>query len=279
LCEFAFPPQPFYLYPMKKKASAILPAVHRIIPEGIEEIVRGASIFDRGDPDSVFNRSPPRIKAAIELLETSKSGMKWVLAGPKEIRQTLKPDVSLSRLRISFWEEYARAIDRDRLIREDFVYAQICVLEGFSEIIADPERFGYILNQPHNYKKATEELLSTGLDRLRDILELPLVNSKGQVQPAVIGGILKAVEMLDRRVKGAVMQKVAVHQHHTGGGVPVGFSHGADGQALAMEEIRMLESEIGEVRRKLDEKYAVLHNSAKGKDYVVDKDTTEVESE
>lgn len=173
----------------------------------------------------------------------------------KAIRDLLKPEPRDAKLRQGFWEEYSRAIDRDSNMRIEYIPGGVCTLELFMEMIADPEKMGYLLNAPTSYMRNAEDLLNVTMDRLRDILELPLVNSKGQVQGAVVSAVLKAAEMLDKRVRGAVLQRVAVHQHHTQGGQVVGMD---DSGVLASDQLALLESEIQKVRKKLDEKYAIL---------------------
>jgi hypothetical protein len=152
-------------------------------------------------------------------------------------------------------------------MRIEHIGAGVTTHEIVMDMLADPEKFGYVLNCPASYLRETEHLLNVALDRMRDILELPLVNSKGQVQTAVIAGILKAAEMLDKRVKGAVMQKVAVHQHTTSGGSVIGVDTNG---ALAHEQLMELEKQISDARKKMAAKYAVL-GTDEGMPVVVEK--------
>jgi hypothetical protein len=74
---------------------------------------------------------------------------------------------------------------------------------------------------------------------------------------AVVSGIIKAVEMLDKRVKGAVLQKHAIHQHHTGsivGALPEAQSS----PQLAFEQLASLDRELQAVKEKLEGKFAVV---------------------
>lgn len=241
---------PHYKLSMTKKSELQnLP----LVAQNTHEILKQASVFDREDPDSVWNRTHGILQEYLAKVEVNKIGLRNTKLSPKMIKDYIKPESRDAKVRLVFWEEYARAVDRDTFIRIEYIGAGVTTQELVLEMLADPEKFGYILNCPASYLRETENLLHVALDRIRDILDLPLVNSKGQVQPAVISGILKAAEMLDRRVKGAVMQKLAVHQHHTNGVQPVGF----DG-TLAQDQLLELEKQISDVRRKILDKYAIL---------------------
>lgn len=230
--------------------------------------MKGASVFDRDDPDSVINRTQGELRAAIERAEQSKEARKIQGFHPRALKDNIKPDPRDNRLRISFWDEYSRAVERDHLMRIDQIYAGVTTYEVFrDDYLSDPRLVGFLLNIPFSYMKNAEEILLSGLDRLRDIIDLPLVNSKGQVQPAVANAIIKAVEMLDKRVKGAVMQKVAVHQHHTQGAPPIGFEAGG---SLAINELEMLEKQLLDVRKRMNEKYALIDNT-NNKEILVEK--------
>lgn len=237
------------------------------IPASIELSMRSSSLFDRDDPDSVFNRSQGELREAVLRVEQSKMGIRNTKLPPKLIKELIKPDPRDAKMRQGFWEEYARAVDRDSYMRVEFIAGGVTSFEVFCEdYLLKPEMMGYLMNCPASYVRNTEDLLNVALDRLRDILELPLVNHKGQVQPAVVAGILKAAEMLDKRVKGAVLQKVAVHQHHTQGAI-----ESVPGGTLAQDELAMLEKQIQDVRKKMNEKYALLPGSQDRGTIVVEK--------
>ena len=55
-----------------------------------------------------------------------------------------------------------------------------------------------------------EEALAYGIERLREILELPMFDKKGRVDGKAAELILKTVALLDQRVKGSVVQRAEV---------------------------------------------------------------------
>jgi hypothetical protein len=226
---------------------------------------QGVSLFDRENPDSLINCTEGALRKCLEMVEQSKEARRIIRMNERELRE-LKPSAQDMRLRISFWDEHSRAVESGTTMKLSRIFAGIVAGETFEEnYLPSPAKMGMLLNTPPVYKTAAQEILNTGLERLRDIIELPLLNSKGQVQAPVVNAILKAVDMLDKRIHGMALQKIAVHQHSThGGGTPI------DVPASAQDQVALLEKQISEVRKKMNEKYAVLP-SANNVEIVVEK--------
>lgn len=227
------------------------------------ERLNRVAIFHREDPESLFNKLPPAYRKYLLAVEEDEEALRCLKWGERMIRKEFKPTAEQARLRLSFWDEYARSLDTGALMRMEYIPAGAMSDEGFVSFIQDPRNMAYLCNVPPHYHRAAEEILLMGLERLRDIFEIPFVNDRGQVNGAVISGVIKAVDMLDKRVKGAILQKVAVHQHHTSE-----MRQQAPGEklvqapspeALAFEEIRHLEEQIAQVRERMQKNYALMH--------------------
>jgi hypothetical protein len=251
---------------MAQKKSGSLAPIQATLPMNAPEIARGASLWDNDDPDSVINKASGALREALITQGQTPEARRVQRHGEAWIRENIKPTPTMARIRIGFWDEYTRAVDSGKPMVTERIYGGILAREYFEEeFYTNPTKVGYMLFCPPNYARATEEILMLALERARDIIELPLVNSKGQVQVAVVNGVLKALEMLDKRVKGAVMQRVAVHQHHTQGGqvqIP--------SNTLATDELDILEGEIRNIREKLGDKNIALI-PGRHKDVVVEK--------
>jgi hypothetical protein len=221
-----------------------------------QENINAASVFNREDPDSLVNRTSDVLLAGLLRIEQNRSAKALMKKPEKYLRESFKPSPEATRLRISFWEEYARAVEYGGVMSVRRVYAGIVTAETFDEdYLGDDMQLAYLVNIPPLYHRAVQEILLTGIERLRDIIELPLIDSKGRVQTGVVAGILKAVDMLDKRIHGANLQRVAVHSHHTQGALP-GAQVPVD--ALAMDELAILEKQIADVRARMEGKYAVI---------------------
>lgn len=132
----------------------------------------------------------------------------------KALERKLLPDPTICRLRLRFWDEYARAQDRSQLLRKDEVCRGVCSSDFFNRMVeTDPLMIAWMILPPSNYVSTMEELLYRGLDRMREVLDLPFLDRKtGKPDTKLISEVVKIVHLLDQRVKGAIIQKVAIQQ-------------------------------------------------------------------
>lgn len=118
------------------------------------------------------------------------------------------PNPSDNRLRLKFWNEYERAQESMEWMVVVHIYSGICSREYFfQKYMIEPYKMAWLLCPPANYLVITEEALQVGLEALRDILEQKLTLPNGRINVALGNLKLKIVELLDIRVKGAVVQK------------------------------------------------------------------------
>lgn len=228
-----------------------------MLPDEAPSLVRGASIWDEADEDSIVRKTVGDLKNAILINGKTPEARKFLRHGEDYIRDNLKPTPTMARLRISFWDEYARALDQGSLMVTERIYAGIMSRELFDQdFLCSPSMIGYLLSTPPHYHRAAEEILLLGLERMRDIIELPLIDSKGRVQGAVLSAVIKAVELLDKRVKGAILQKIAVHQHSTSGAQPLPVAESGS----AKDELTLISEEVDRLREKLSASFVKLPN-------------------
>jgi hypothetical protein len=191
-------------------------------------------VTNRDDPRSIINLVPEVIQTAIEQVPD------WLLAmDPRELRdhfrnkakaereerlkqgldgaatESWQPSFTDDRLRLSFWNEYEASQALKRPMQMTRVYAGICSRQYFyDKVITNYLRMAWLLCPPQSYAVSLEEALLFGIDQMRDILTIPHVDSRGKVDPKIAKVKLDIVNMLDQRVKGAVVQKTqALHVH------------------------------------------------------------------
>lgn len=167
------------------------------------------SVFDPENPFSIVNITPERTSAAITLISKELRVM-----SEEKLRAQIDPDASLCRLRISFWDEYERCRPKGVRMNIANVCKGVCTRDYWDEIILlDPRYMAWITCPPKDYTLAMKELLDISIDRLREIVKLPFADPKtGRINPALVAQVLTAIQMLDQRVKGAIVQKVAIKQ-------------------------------------------------------------------
>jgi len=189
--------------------------------------------YAESNKNSMINMAPPWLQARMR----TEGMMKYMELPEEELEKLVKPNLTLKRLRTTFWREYEmlhRNFGRAPATLENKISIYricvgICTNEFFANKIAPNDLFlAWIIRPPVNYEVAMEEALQQGLDRMREILNFPLYKRKfnkdglpvvdkftGEqiLEPdeKIANIVLKTVAFLDLRVKGAIPQKI--HQY------------------------------------------------------------------
>ncbi len=168
-------------------------------------------LFDKENPASVLNLLPPVLVTTIEeavfthghLFEKDEKTLKHEL---RSASQT--PVAHDHRIRMKFWMEYDRAVGSGKkMMVINNVIAGVCSKEAFyKHYLNSPFRVAWMLCPPTSYMVKAEEGLNFGMDQLRDMLEIDHMPG-GKFDAKIAAVKIKIVEMLENRVKGAIVQK------------------------------------------------------------------------
>lgn len=168
----------------------------------------GAVVFDLDNERSVLRLVTTALREAILNLPEE-----YRNKSEREFYLEYRPGAMENRLRLSFWREYEAAQETMTGINVIKIYAGLCTKEYFyQKAIKNPVILGWMLIPPTGYAVLIEEALGFGVQRLREIMELPLFNSKGEVNVKLCDTIIRATAMLDMRIRGAYVQKSEVRQ-------------------------------------------------------------------
>lgn len=158
-------------------------------------------------------------------------------ATTKELEQKFEPSMLDRQLRVAFWDEYFLTQDNSLpKMRMEAIYSHSCSREMFYQIINNEIRYAWILKPPEEYTLKMRALLEIGIERLHEIIKLPIETERihpktnqiiKTINTKLIGEIIKAVAILDNRVRGAVPQHLKIqaeqknlHLHARAGGQP-----------------------------------------------------------
>lgn len=231
------------------------------------------SYFDKADTRSLYNIAPEGIR---DMLQEDKVLPQLLKMDEKALKKMLKPSAILSRIRIAFWKEYERAQIMKSNMRIDNCYRGICTREFFMDAVArNVQAVAWILRPTTNYVVAMEEALNHGIERMREILDFPLwemkeVKSKdGQRRQKKMPNyetaklVLKTVQMLDTRVKGASVQRV--HQR-------IDISSSGSPRPVVPEKVEdhLIEARIKELEDELNNHQGVHNPASKNNDDYTD---------
>lgn len=200
------------------------------------------SIFDESQPRTLINIVTPDVQIAIKRLSQRRRHIFFL--DEREFKKRVDPDAVTSRLRLSFWDEYTRAQDKGETMKVKNICNGCCSVDYFYKaVLTNSNKLAWIICPPKDYMLAMRELLDVGIDEWRDILTMKHVNKKGQINVALIAQKIKIVQMLDLRVKGAIIQKLQVSQKN--------LNVNVDGPALhedmSMEDLQALESQLNRI--------------------------------
>ena len=228
-----------------------------------------ASPYDEDNPYSLINLVSPMLRKAIENLP-----IRHFRYNEKELRRSAKPSPEICRLRISFWDEYLLAIEQQRKMEVINVVKGVCSVPFFYDVLVrDPNILAYIVVAPADYQLAMREMLELGWSRMREVLEMDLeleepYNAKvfneetGKTETvtkfrkvpniALIGQMRALVQMLDMRIKGAVIQRMQIDQRNLNLNATVGSGGQPALADMTLQQLEAMEKRIEQMRSAMD---------------------------
>lgn len=198
--------------------------------------------FDTSNPKSIVNLVPQFIKqhlSSINFFDDEKTTEEL-------LEEELGPDaenpkrIYFNRCHIQFWDEYDLACREDRTMSLDNVLYRLGNVTFFKTTIVErPKMLAALLKPPVQYELNLKELHALGLTAMRRALTCnPITN--GQPNVKLIEAQTKITQILDMRIKGAVVQRI--EQKNLNVNVDAGRKPGQT--AAAPRSIEEIENEI-----------------------------------
>jgi hypothetical protein len=157
---------------------------------------------------------------------------------PKMTQRSVKQ--SIETLRHTFWLEFDAAVDAKKRMSIMSLCRGAIRKSSILNTLSSHERIAYMIYPPHNYQARILTLLDKSLDKIEEILELPLTEQPCRCRPyckckvkgepkcrcgdgcicpihinnKLIGTIGKIHESLELRAKGALLQRVSIDKRH-----------------------------------------------------------------
>jgi len=210
------------------------------------------SIFDVKNPSSLINALPKSFGDRIKELDKQ-----WFNYSAAQLRGKCHPTNVEHQLRLAFWHEYNQSQENGHSMRLANVYSPCCTKDYFYRVIFKQDsKLAWLINPPAEYQIQVEEMLHLGLSRLREVLELPIFQKRpvrggklvNEPNTKLISEMVKIVALLDNRVKGAVIQRMAIQQQSYN--VNVNQEMGREGPKSVGEidkELRQVSRQIREI--------------------------------
>lgn len=206
------------------------------------EVSKDVSVVDQSDPRSVINLVSDRTRAA--MLHVVRTYPHYLNKSEHELLKLLKPSEIDDKVRLLFWIEYNRAQDSNTKMVMSHTYSKVMSRDCFFDLLKVPRRVAWIMSPPEEYMISLEASLNHGRRNMDKIMRMSLFDEKGKLRTAEAKVFLKAFELLDNRVKGAVVQRIeqktaSLHLHQS----DVGMDALKELEKLRQQQEGMLEIE------------------------------------
>lgn len=114
-----------------------------------------------------------------------------------------------SRIRMSFWLEYERALSENEKMKVANIHSLVCDERSFFRLFGScPGRAAFLVCRPAAYQEQVREMLAHGMKRMRQLLDLPVVLPNGKYDYKLMAIQNRIAAMADMRIHGAPTQKV-----------------------------------------------------------------------
>lgn len=143
---------------------------------------------------------------------------KYINMEDDDLRKEANPIRRDFMLRNNFWIAFEKAINSGTMhIHTPHVYNGVCPRQNFYEhVLANPAKLAWLIRPIREYESELELLLSAVTDRLWEIVRAPIfsgikgsVNKPYKLDPKAADVVLKAAKMIEDRVKGMAVQRIA----------------------------------------------------------------------
>lgn len=163
-------------------------------------------LTNQDDERALINLVPEKVKEAI--LKVASEFPHYLEANERNLHKMLEPSDTDDKIRLSFWAEYNRAQDSNTSMRMVNVYGKIMSNECFFKLTNNPQRVAWMINPPEDYMISLEASLNHGKENLNKLLKMELFDNSGNLKKNEASIFIKAFELTQNRVKGAVIQKM-----------------------------------------------------------------------
>jgi hypothetical protein len=241
---------------LRKTPEALtLEIMSKNLPAEMGEKVFPIDLWDRENPRSVVNLIPDT--TAQKLLAAVTAKPELFTMDERALRLAVRPTPNDNRLRLAFWNEYNRAQEQNTPMRMVSVFAGVVTHQFWdNHYLTKPENVAWLITPPASYLVMAEEALAHGIERLRDILDLPVVDAYGKVNVKLGELQAKIVAMLDLRVKGAVVQKNM--------NLNVNTSDAKAVNAMTLESMEEIQKKLREIEKRERQRGFVQVSDEKG---------------
>lgn len=211
------------------------------------------NLYDSDNPDALINKLPVRLVPIFHRVRDKLP--RTLLADEPDVKRYCQPNERDERIRLSFWDEYNASTACQKRMSLQSIITGCCSWESWITVYEPHDkRMLWIFTPPASYVGMMRQILYKGTERLLEIMNLPMITDEGKVDVKVANLVLRAWQLADMRVKGAVTQKVQIEQKSMNLNVNANTEDGVNQMrqqmsAMTLDELESLEKRIEKARR------------------------------
>ena len=119
-----------------------------------------------------------------------------------------KPRPMWENVRSSFWSEYYKAIKEDRIMEVKNIISGVCTSRHFiNSILKSKNACAWVFRPLPDFFAERDKALKKALERIQEILDLPMYDKKGNVDTKVANLLVKTIKMVEDRVEGSIINR------------------------------------------------------------------------
>lgn len=213
------------------------------LPDPTEVPDRPYSIRDERDQFSLIHFLSPKLKELVMILPEE-----YLMNSEAELRLECKPTPTDYALRVSFWREFEKMMWRGsgRIVCAG-VFGGICSeLYFYKKFIRNEAKLAWMVRPMQVYQKEMEAILYRGTERLWELMEIPIKNGKGVIDPKKAEILLKTITQVENRVKGMAVQKSESRSMNVNVSSRTKATQSIDTMESLDRRIKQIEVELGE---------------------------------
>jgi hypothetical protein len=196
-------------------------------------------IFNKESADSIYWKVSEKLRNKLDQIDP-----KLFLMTENQLEALVKPGDFEDQIRTAFWEEYERmSLLGSKKMMMTNIYDKICSREFFyAYFLERNDAIAWMLRPTHNYDIRASSLLDLGYRRLSQAMRMPIKDEKGNLIKNNMDIIMRAVQMLDIRIKGMPMQKIQQ--------TSVNLSYKQGVMQSPNQELQQIERELAELKQR-----------------------------
>jgi hypothetical protein len=189
----------------EKKPKMTLSMKRALDGEGSDALI--GTEFDPSVSWSFYNVLPDSSVTALNKIDPS-----WFTKDEDYLEQLCSPSASMNRIRYVFWRTYNKCKDSPDPTINWYKLSQSAgvSLSSLLGVLNDPKKLVWVLCPVVSHHEAMTEVYVKALKRMREALDLSLVNPDGGMDAKAVQQVVKIFELLDKRAHGEFAQSITV---------------------------------------------------------------------